>query len=110
MTIHAMRHSWISSLCNSGHASITQVSAWSGDSIETIQNSYWKKRVAPEALADTLAGKKVGQDSQDMKEMLAQIKHEIYVDREWEEWQARERAEMIKNGLDPDKDNPYKPY
>jgi len=96
MTVHAMRHSWISSLCNSGHASITQVAAWSGDSIETIQNSYWKKRVAPEALADTLAGKKVGQDQADMKEMLAKIQHEIWIDREFEEWRLAEEEDKVR--------------
>jgi hypothetical protein len=107
LTIHGMRHSWISSLCNSGHASITQIAAWSGDSIQTIQDNYWHKNVAPEALDSTLEGKKAGQDTSDIKAMLAQVQHEMYADREWEEWQANERAEMIKQGLDPDKDNPY---
>lgn len=107
LTIHGMRHSWISSLCNSGHASITQIAAWSGDSIQTIQANYWHKNVAPEALDSTLEGKKAGHDATDIKAMIAQVQHEIYADREFEEWQARERAEMIKQGLDPDKDNPF---
>lgn len=98
MTIHAMRHSWISSLCNSGHASITQIAAWSGDSIETIQNSYWKKRVSPEALTATLTGKKLGQDTMDIKAMIAQLQAEIDADREYEEWEkaAKEEAEKGK--------------
>lgn len=86
MTIHAMRHSWISSLCNSGHASITQIAAWSGDTIETIEKSYWKRRVSPEALVATLSGKKVGQDQAEMKAMLEKIQFDMYVDREYEEW------------------------
>lgn len=90
MTIHAMRHSWISSLCNSGHATITQVAAWSGDRIETIENTYWKKRVTPEALTDTLSGKKVGQEAKEMRKMLEEIKHDLWVDREWEEWRQAE--------------------
>jgi hypothetical protein len=77
MTIHAMRHSWISSLCNSGHASITQIAAWSGDRIETIENSYWHKRVNPEALTDTLSGKKIGQDTQDIRAMLESLQSDM---------------------------------
>lgn len=101
MTIHAMRHSWISSLCNSGHASITQIAAWSGDSIETIQNSYWKKRVAPEALADTVAGKKVGQDTQDIKELAQQtqrllesMRSDISGQKPYEEWSEEKKREF----------------
>lgn len=94
MTMHAMRHSWISSLCNSGHATITQVAAWSGDRIETIENAYWKKRVTPEALTDTLSGKRVGQEAKEMRAMLEEIKHDLWVDREWEEWRQAEEERL----------------
>lgn len=101
MTIHAMRHSWISSLCNSGHASITQIAAWSADRIETIQDNYWKKRVAPEALADTVAGKKAGQDIQDIKEhaqkpqrLLEEVRSEVARQKPYAEWSEDKKREF----------------
>lgn len=68
---HAMRHSWISELCNSGNHSIQEVSAWSGDTIETIEKNYWHKRVVPGALDDTMQGKRSGDT---IKEVAATLK------------------------------------
>lgn len=65
-TLHTMRHSWISELCNSGNHSITEVSAWSGDTIETIESNYWKKRVKTGDLDSTMLGKR----SRDEQEAL----------------------------------------
>ena len=70
-TIHAMRHSWISEICNSGNHSILEVSAWSGDTLETIQKNYWHKKTQPRSLDSTLEGRKKGQD---IAEMLQAIK------------------------------------
>ena len=69
---HAMRHSWISELCNSGNHTIQEVSAWSGDTIETIEKNYWHKRVVPGALDDTMQGKR---SSDAIKEVAATLKN-----------------------------------
>jgi integrase len=70
-TIHAMRHSWLTILCNSGNHTITEIAAWSGDSIEVIEKHYWKKRAVPGALDDTLAGKRSGDA---LKEVIDALK------------------------------------
>jgi len=71
---HAMRHSWISGLCNSGNHSIQEVSAWSGDSLETIEKNYWHKRVTPGALDETMRGVRKGQEQAYLiHQMAAQI-------------------------------------
>ncbi len=57
---HAMRHSWITELCNSGNHSMQEVAAWSGDTLETIERHYWHKKVEPGALDATFAGKRKG--------------------------------------------------
>lgn len=59
---HAMRHSWISEICNSGNHSIQEVAAWSGDSLETIEKSYWHKRAVPGALDHTMRGVRKGDE------------------------------------------------
>lgn len=101
LTIHGMRHSWISSLCNSGHASITQIAAWSGDCIQTIQDNYWHKSVAPEALDSTLEGKKLGQDAEEVKEMamttqkmLEKMQMDMAGQKPYEEWSEEKKREF----------------
>ena len=71
VTPHAMRHSWISELANSGNHSITEVAAWSGDTIQTIERNYWHKRVRRGNLNDTMAGKRSGDT---IKEVAATLK------------------------------------
>jgi hypothetical protein len=68
---HAMRHSWITHLCNSGNHSIADVVAWSGDSVETIEKHYWKKKATTGALDDTMQGKRSGDT---MKEAMRLLK------------------------------------
>jgi len=65
VTIHAMRHSWISELCNSGNHSITEISSWSGDTVETIERNYWKKTTKTGGLDSTMQGKKVGHQQEE---------------------------------------------
>lgn len=52
---HAFRHSWITHLMNEGKT-IQQVSAWSGDSIQTLERNYWKKKVVAGELDDVIEG------------------------------------------------------
>jgi len=68
---HAMRHSWITYLCNCGNHTIQDVAAWSGDDIETIQKNYWEKRAVKGSLDDTMAGKRSGDA---LKEVTATLK------------------------------------
>ncbi len=72
-SMHAMRHSYITNLCNSDNASITimKVSSWSGDTIETIQRHYWHKQVSSEGLDETLKGQRSGDT---LKEIAASLK------------------------------------
>jgi integrase len=53
---HAMRHSWITHLVNSGNHLMQEVSAWSGDRLETIESNYWKRKTVAGALDKTMAG------------------------------------------------------
>jgi integrase len=53
---HAMRHSWITELTNSGNHTMQEIAAWSGDRLETIEANYWKRKTEAGALDDTLAG------------------------------------------------------
>ena len=73
VSMHAMRHSYITNLCNSDNPSITimKVSAWSGDTIETIQRHYWHKQVSSEGLDETLKGQRSGDT---LKEVAAALK------------------------------------
>jgi integrase len=66
---HAFRHSWITALCNSGNHTIMQVSAWSGDRIETIEKNYWHKRTEGGALDATMAG--IKKDEETAKQLAA---------------------------------------
>lgn len=68
---HAMRHSWITELCNSSNHSIQDVSAWSGDTIQTIERSYWHKKAVAGALDETMRGKK---NADAIKEVLQILK------------------------------------
>lgn len=70
VTPHAMRHSWVSELANSGNHSITEVAAWSGDTIQTIERNYWHKRVRRGNLNDTMAGKRSGDTIKEVAAML----------------------------------------
>jgi integrase len=47
---HAMRHSWITHIVNSGNHVMQEVSAWSGDRLETIESNYWKRKTVAGAL------------------------------------------------------------
>jgi integrase len=68
---HAMRHSWITELCNSGNHSIQEVAAWSGDSLETIERNYWHKRATPGALDETMRGIRKGSEQVEMMKQIA---------------------------------------
>jgi integrase len=72
-SMHDMRHSYITHLCNSGNASITimKVSAWSGDRIETIERHYWERNVDSKGLDDILAGIDSTTVSADSNDVLA---------------------------------------
>lgn len=59
---HAMRHSWITELCNSGNHTVQEVASWSGDSLETIEKNYWHKRATPGALDETMRGVRKGSE------------------------------------------------
>lgn len=54
---HAFRHSWISAMMNDGKT-IQQVSAWSGDSLQTLEKNYWKKKVLAGETDDVITGTK----------------------------------------------------
>lgn len=75
---HAMRHSFISNLCNSGNHSITEVAAWSGDTVEVIEKNYWHKTTRTGGLDATMRGKRRGDDEQesrkDIKELLQLVR------------------------------------
>lgn len=73
-TIHAMRHSWITNMCNSGNHDIMEIAAWSGDGIQVIERNYWKKRVRVGGLDDTLAGKRSGDALKSIAEQLRTVK------------------------------------
>jgi integrase len=69
---HALRHSWISELCNSGNHSIQEVAFWSGDCIATIEANYWHKRVQGGALDKTVAGVRASEETaRQLAEILA---------------------------------------
>ena len=78
-TTHAMRHSWISELCNSGNHQITEVSAWSGDTLETIQKNYWHKQTRTGGTDSTMSGKKAGHE---ISEMLKAIRSQVETNSE----------------------------
>lgn len=67
---HAMRHSWITHLCNCGNHTLQEVVAWSGDSIETIEKNYWEKKAVRGALDDTMSGKRAGDVNKKIAEVL----------------------------------------
>jgi len=60
---HAMRHSWITHLCNSGNHELAEIITMSGDDYETIESNYWSKRVATGALDATNKGKRKSEES-----------------------------------------------
>ena len=70
-TIHAMRHSWITAMCNSGNHTTTEVATYSGDGITVVEKHYWKKNVRRGALNDTMGGKRSGDA---LKEVAATLK------------------------------------
>lgn len=70
---HAFRHSWITALCNSGNHSIMEVSAWSGDRIETIEANYWHKRAESGALDATMAGVRRSEEEAESRRQLEEL-------------------------------------
>ena len=73
VTPHAMRHSWISELCNSGNHLPHEVAAWSGDTLETIEKHYWHKKAIPGALDETMAGVKTTSEERTSRQQIAQM-------------------------------------
>lgn len=73
VTPHTMRHSFITALCNSGNHSVTEIAAMSGDGIETIERNYWKKRVTPGQLDDTLKGVRSTDALKDIQILLQKL-------------------------------------
>ena len=71
---HAMRHSWISEICNSGNHTVQEVAAWSGDSLQTIERNYWHKRVTPGSLDSTLEGKR---SKDEMAKLITEIQKTV---------------------------------
>jgi len=73
---HAMRHSFISNLCNSGNHMITDVSSWSGDTIEVIEKNYWHKTTRTGGLDATMKGRRQSDDQAElMNQIYAQVNH-----------------------------------
>lgn len=70
---HSFRHSWITALCNSGNHTITEVAAWSGDRLETIEENYWKKTAAKGALDATLSGLRKSTEEAKARANLAEL-------------------------------------
>lgn len=70
---HAMRHSWITELTNSGNHSMQEVAAWSGDCLETIESNYWKKKTEAGALDATLAGKRKSEEEKISRSEIAEL-------------------------------------
>jgi len=75
LTIHGMRHSWITHLCNCGDHTLQEVVAWSGDTIETIEKNYWKKVARTGATDASMKGQRKGDDTKaQIAEILALMK------------------------------------
>ncbi len=71
---HSMRHSWITELVNSGNHTLQEVSAWSGDNLETIERNYWKKRVVAGSIDATLRGERTQvKQAQQLDEVVAKL-------------------------------------
>lgn len=70
---HAMRHSWITEICNSGNHSVQEVAAWSGDSIDTIEKHYWHRKATPGALHHTMKGVRKGDADRALQTDVAEI-------------------------------------
>ncbi len=71
---HAMRHSWITELVNSGNHTLQEVAAWSGDNLETIESNYWKKRVVAGSIDATLRGERTqAKQSQQIEEIVGKL-------------------------------------
>ncbi len=71
---HAMRHSWITELVNSGNHTLQDVAAWSGDDIQTIEKNYWKKRVIAGSIDATLRGERTqAKQAQQLDELVSQV-------------------------------------
>ncbi|MBN8708075.1 MAG: hypothetical protein BGO12_13395 [Verrucomicrobia bacterium 61-8] len=69
---HAMRHSFISNLCNSGNHSITEVAAWSGDTIEVLEKNYWHKTTRTGGLDATMKGRHQADEQASLVQKIAQ--------------------------------------
>ncbi|MEI6715784.1 MAG: site-specific integrase [Verrucomicrobiota bacterium] len=50
ISMHTMRHTWISHLANHGAFSVGQISAWSGDTLQVIETNYFHGRAPAGAL------------------------------------------------------------
>ena len=74
---HAMRHSWISELANSGNHTMQEIAAWSGDSLETIEKNYWKKRTEKGALNATLRGIRQGDEERNFRAEMMRLMAEV---------------------------------
>jgi integrase len=90
---HAMRHSWITHLCNCGNHTLQEVVAWSGDTIQTIEKNYWEKRAVRGALDATMSGRRIGDDE---REQLSKILTLVEGGR----MTAREAERAITDGQD----------
>lgn len=68
---HAFRHSWITYLMNNGY-SIQDVAMWSGDTLETLEKHYWKKKKKAGAL-DVSGKPKETETEKQLKLMTGQM-------------------------------------
>jgi integrase len=70
---HAFRHSWVTAMMNEGKT-IQQVSAWSGDSLQTLEKNYWKKKVLAGETDDVVSGiKKQTEAEKKLERIEAQL-------------------------------------
>lgn len=102
---HAMRHSWITELCNSGNHSIQEVAAWSGDCLETIEKNYWHKKTEAGALDETLSGKKRKQEEKAARDEIAELLALVRAGSIAPE----AAAQMLVQGSESGKNEPLKP-
>jgi integrase len=89
---HAMRHSFISALCNSGNHTITEVSAWSGDTIEVIEKNYWHRTTTTGGLDATMSGRRLADQQRTQAESVAEI---LKLLKEGKTEEARKELEVM---------------
>jgi integrase len=98
LTIHDMRRSFITHLCQRGE-DVWQVSLISGDSVNVIEKHYWKKTLSKKSSAADAGGRRAATETRKLRKQLKAMQRSAVTKDDLDALAQKISGDLLRNAL-----------